>query len=358
MILNYKNPLYYDVGDDIEAYPDCFLFTVWSHRGPGKTYSGLCYPLAHDFPILYLKRTIEDVNLICSANNYGFDPSPYAPINRDFGTNIKAVKIKDGIGAFYHMQDGEPVGAPVSYIMAMSAIKRFKGWDMSMCRWILLDEFIPQLGERVSQKEGELLLDLYMTVSRDTQKRGLPPIKLVLFANAEEISTPITNTLEIVDIMADLNASCKSHFIDRERGICLHHITREEFPMEDNEKTGIYTAMHNTAWGAKSFDGLFSNNDFTNVVYTNLKNFKCMIKLKYKNHEWYIYLRPSDGMYYMTESRGRAIFEYDLNRENGQKRFYIEQWLDLRDRCIEDKFKFKKYSMYDLFINYRKFFKI
>ena len=52
--------------------------------------------------------------------------------------------------------------------------------------------------------EGEMLLDIYETLSRDRLKRGHAPLKLILFANAEEISTHITNTLE-KDIEKDLD---------------------------------------------------------------------------------------------------------------------------------------------------------
>ena len=275
---------YYHFEDDLKNYPEAWCYIVWSKRGPGKTYSSLWWALSNKIPIIYMKRTNDDVDLICQQSNYGFDASPYVPINRDKHTNVKAVKINNGLGGFWIHEKGDdekehPEGLPVSYCLSCNAIKRFKGFDFSVCQWIVFDEFIPQLGERISRKEGELLLDLYMTVSRDRQKRGLPPLKLILFANAEDISTPITNTLEVVDIMADLNASGKTHYYDQERGILLHHITNDEIPIEDSEKQGIYSAMKNTKWGAKSFDGTFANNDFSNVVKKSIRGMSPFIHL-------------------------------------------------------------------------------
>lgn len=351
------NDGYYHFSQDLEKFPEAWCYIVWSHRGPGKTYSALWYSY-NNYPIIYMKRTSEDVELICSTDKYGFDASPYVPINRDKGTNIKARAIKNGIGGFWNVsEDGEPSGLPVSYILSLNAVKRFKGFDFSMCEWILLDEFIPQVGEIVKRGEGEMLLDLYMTIARDRQKRGRKPLKLVLFANAEEISTPITNTLEVVDIMADLNATGEAYYYDEQRGIMLHHITREEYPMKESEKVGIYSAMAGTAWGAKAFEGSFTNNDFTNVSKNNLKGYRPFIHLHYKNKDYYIYINDA-GQYYMTESRASCIFEYDLNKENDRKLFYIEHGITLRRECIEDRFKFQKYSMYDLIANYTKIFKI
>lgn len=351
------NDGYYHFSKDLELYPDAWCYVVWSKRGPGKTYSGLWYSY-NNYPIIYMKRTIEDVELICSANEYGFDPSPYVPINRDKGTNIKARSIKKGIGAFWEFDsENNPEGLPVSYILALNAIKRFKGFDFSQCEWLLIDEFIPQVGEIVKRGEGEMVLDLYMTIARDRQKRGKPPLKLVLFANAEEISTPITNTLEIVDLMADLNASGKTHYYDAERGIMLHHITKDEYPMQESEKAGIYSAMKHTAWAKKSFEGEFANNDFSNIQKISIKGMKPFIHLIYKTYDYYIYMK--DGFYYMTSSRtDNCLFNYDLNKENDQKLFFFEHGIDLKRECIEGNMKFQKYSMYDLLINYKKIFEV
>ena len=60
----------------------------------------------------------------------------------------------------------------------------------------------------------------------------------------------------------------------------------------------------------------------------------------------------------MCSTPAKCQFNYNLDRENEQKLFYYEHAIDLRDACIEERFKFEKYSMYDLLINYRKFFDI
>ena len=362
MNLKYENynDGYYHIGADIEKDPEAVIFCVWSRRGPGKTYSALWYAYYNKITLVYMKRTIEDVTTICAGNDdIEFDMSPYVPLNRDKGLNIKPIKIKDGIGGFYECdEDGKPNGKPIAFILALSAIKKFKGFDLSMCDWIVLDEFIPQAGEIIKRTEGEQLLDLYMTVSRDRQKRGKDAVKLILFANAEEISTPITNTFELVDNMADLSASGKTHMYLEDRDILLHHITNEEVPLQESEKKGIYKAMQGTAWFEKSFNGSFSNNDFSNINRQSLKGSKPYIHLHYKNNDYYIYLNQHTGCYYMCSSRGDCIFSYDLNKENDQKGFYIQHCIDLRNSCIEDKMKFQKYTMYDLIINYRKFFSV
>lgn len=352
-----QKPTYYHFEDDLKKYPSAWCYVVWSNRGPGKTYSSLKYAYENRIPIVYIKRTNEDVNLICSANDYGFDPSPYKPINRDCGYNIKPVLIKDGIGAFWEMEDGEPKGNPVSYILSCNAIKKFKGFDFSECDWIIFDEFIPQVGEIVKRGEGEMVLDLYRTIARDRQKRGRAPLKLVLFANSESISCPLVNTLEIIDDMSIMNTRKQSYYFNPDRDIMLHRISPEEIPMSEEEQEGIFKAMKHTAWASKSFGNEFQN-DFTNIIPNmSIKGYKPFIHIHYKTFDYYVYIHDN-GMYYFCERKAKCVLNYDLNLENDQRRFYMEYAIDLRNDCADGYVKFSKYSMYDLLINYKKFFKL
>lgn len=348
---------YYHLHDDLEKYPDAWCYVVWSRRGPGKTYSALRYAYEEQIPICYMKRTIADVETVCGMRG-GIDLSPYVPINRDGHYHITSQLLYNGIGGFYDQvdEDGRIAGPPFSYIVALNALKTVKGFDLSVCDWMLLDEFIPQLGEVVRHKEGEMLLDMYMTISRDRQKRGRGDLKLILFANAENISTPVTYELDIVDDMIDLTASGETHLYIEDRGIMLHHITEEEIPIREEEKTGIYKAMAGTAWGAKAFGGDFANNDFSNVGKINMKNYQPVVSWKYKGKYTYVY-RREDKLYF-TSSRNDVAEVYDLDRENDQKRFYIDWVLYLRQECIQNKCVFKSYTMYDILINYKRFFNI
>ena len=354
------NDGYYHIGKDIEDYPDAVIYIVWSRRGPGKTYSALRYPY-HKFKTLYIKRTNKDVKTICEySGDIDFDPSPWAPLNRDFGLNVKPRLLKDGLGAFYDAdQDGNPVGSVVNYVASLNAIKQVKGIDLTEAEWIIFDEFIPQAGEVVKRAEGEMLLDLYETVNRDRRKRGRPGLKLILFANAEEISTHITNALEVVDTMAEMQAANLNKYYDAERGIFFHHITSEELPQTDLELHDMYRVMKGTAWAEKSFGGQFSGNDFSAVKPQSLKHMRCLYHLKYRrNNNAYIYLNNKTGSYYMCSRPGNYIQSYDLDRENQQKKFFLDHGIQLREACINDRFLFEKYSQYDLIINYRKFYEI
>lgn len=354
--ISWKSPDYYFFPDDMAKYPEAWCYVVYSRRGPGKTYSALRYAYEEDIKMVYLKRTIDDVNIIC-ADKKGIDMSPYVPINRDGHYSIKPQLISKGIGGFYDKYDdeGNLIGAPFAYCIALNAMKTVKGMDLSICDWMLLDEFIPQSGEIVKHAEGEMLLDLYMTIRRDRLKRGREDLKLILFANSENISTPITNELEIVDAMADLNASGKTHLYLEDRGIMIHHITETEIPLKEDKDSGIMRAMEGTAWAAKAFGGEFANNDFSNIGHSRLKNYQPVCGYIYKRRCYYVYRK--DEEYYICRARHDGEV-YDLARESEQNRFYYDHILDLREAFIDGHLTCQKYSMYDLIVNYKKFFRI
>ena len=158
--------------------------------------------------------------------------------------------------------------------------------------------------------------------------------------------------------MVELSRTGKSHLYIEERGIILHHITLEEVPLTDTEKKGIYKGMYGTGWFHKAFEGEFTHNDFSNVTRRTLKRSKGYIHLHYKTHDYYIYLNQENGVYFMCSRPIRCMFDFDLNRENEQKNFWINYGIDLRNSCIDEKMKFEKYSMYDLIINYKKIFSV
>ena len=353
---------YYTIFKDIFDYPDAIAYIVWSFRGPGKTYSFLDMCKQEKIKFIYLKRTCDDVDLICAASEgkaVEFDASPFVPLNRDYGWNIRPVSLKKGIGAFYDMDQDQDKKDPIGLIFALSKVKSIKGIDMSDCDMICLDEFVPQAHEIVRKKEFEALMDFVLTASRDRIARGRKPIKLILFANSENISCPITQGFEIVDHMAEMNNSGESIRYLEDRGILLHHILPDEAPKvtEGHKHDGYYRMMQGTQWAKKAYEGLFTNNDFTNVRTLSVKNMAPYIHLKYKNKDYYIYTNE-DGRYYMCFNKAKCPLNYDLSRENDQKLFWAEDCQELRVICMEGNMIFQKYSMYDLIINYKSYFKV
>lgn len=356
---------YYHVSKDIADYPEAWCVIAWSMRGPGKTTGAMALMLAEGYKFLYMKRTKDDVELLCSGKAAGGldtdDINPFSPLNRLAGTNIKPCMIdrKHAFAGFYECDDdGNPAGQPLGYILAFNGVKSFKGMNFDFCDYIIFDEFIPQIGERTSagQKEGELVLQFYMTALRDRVQRGDKEIKLLLFANAEEVATPITRTLEVMDDIIELTYSEETRQYLEDRGILLHHIKASEVKAGNYQTTGIHKAMSGTAWGRKTFEGEFTGNDFSKVKKLNLAGFKPLAAYFYENKYVYIYINGV-GTYYLTYSKQKVSDVYDLNVEGSAQAFYYDYVCDLRMAIMDGQLFCEKYTMYDLITNYKKYFK-
>ena len=350
---------YYHIGEDLEKYPDAWCYIVYSGRGPGKTYSALRYALRNHMPILYAKRTKKDVNFICTPSKYGMNRTPYAPLNRDFGLNIDGRLIDDGVGLFGEFDDnGELIGDACAYCFSFNGAKEIKGYDLSMVDMIVLDEFIPMLSEvvRKGTVEGELLLSMYESISRDRSMRDRKPLKLILFSNTDQLSCGITEKLEVVDHMAEMEAFGEDIRYLEDRGILIHHLSPDDYPVLNKKNYGAFKVMRGTAWEEKNMFGLFASNDFSNIRKVSIKKMKCFCKFRYQRKWNYIYRNEETGQVHVCKSGSnlKDVFTFDLEKENDQKAFWYSIVFDLRNECIDGKVSFSDYSLYDLIINYKK----
>lgn len=356
---------YYNVMEDINKYPDCWAYIIWGGRNTGKTYGGLKATQTENIRFVYVKRTAEDVKLICSGNSFSkkscnnVDLSPFKSINRDMRWNIRAYQVQNGLGAFFRCdEENAPVGDPVGYIIALSAVGKFKGFDMSDCDWLIFDEFVPKNYDRVMRGEGEQILDLYKTVARDREHRNLPPLKLIAFANPDNASCALTNVLEITDDIVKLSQRKEAVMYLKERGIFMHRLIDNKAFQQKEEQSFIYKAMKDTAWGKMALGCEFSFNDFTQIKKSGLKGYRPICKFKYKHTVSFVYENAEINNYCVCNSQtNHNIPEYDLSRESDQKRFLIDIAIPLKRAHIENACVFENYTQYDLILNYTKYFK-
>lgn len=357
------NNYYYDIARDLEKFPEAVFIFAIGGRNTGKTYSALKYcSIDNNITFGFIKRTIEDIKFLTQGGkvktgNVSVDTSPFKSINRDFCTNIKALPLDKGFGGFFHCnEEGEAVGTPVGYALALNAVVQFKGFDLSDIDILIFDEFIPNIFERVSKNEGEQVLDLIKTITRDREHRGKPALKVIFLANATRVSNPIFDQFELIDTVAEMQALNREYLYLQDRQIFIHLIHNSyEFNQKEKE-SALYKCMHNTNWGAMAYDNQFGYDDFSDIEKRSLKGFRPVIKIIYKTNEFYIYVK--DGFYYATDSKAKKPpYTFNLNKEADRRRFLDTWHYDLREKNANGFMSFKKYSYYDLIINFRKKFK-
>lgn len=347
-----KEKYYYNVEDDLKKYPEAWCYIIIGGNSTGKTYSTLWHEYQNKRSFAFVKRTNDDVDILC-ASNKKVDLSPFKAINRDKGINVGCQKITKGIGAFYDRVDGEIDGAPIGYVMSLNAVGSVKGFDVSEIKDIIFDEFIPQPWERTDRKEGDKTLVLYRTISRDREHRGSEPLRLICLANATRIFNPLLEVLELIDIVSNMKLMRQTYHYDR--GIMIHLLDDMDDFKDTEKKTAIMQAMKDTDWGQMALNNDFAYDDFTCIGHTSLKGYVPLYGFSYKKKTWYVYEKNQN--IYICKSKAN-IKIYDLSREVEQRQFYIDKILNLKSAMIESRVLCCDYTCYNLILNYKKYFAI
>lgn len=192
-----------------------------------------------------------------------------------------------------------------------------------------------------------------MTVARDREHRGKEPLKLIGLANPTEINCPVFQELEIADAAADMDAHGQEYRV--ERGILMHRIQMGEEFREQESRMMVFQAMEGTAWKAMSAGEKFAYNDTGMVDRSSLKGFRCVISVKYRSQDWYIYQK--DEFYYVCDSKGDPRDgRYNLNSDRDIRAYFREFFMELKWAYVDGYVKFQRYTMYDVLINFKKFF--
>ena len=372
---------YFDVAPFIEAAKDlgCWCLIIVGARNRGKTYSMLKYAYERNEQIIFLKRQVGDIKLLClNAKNKkkrlkdsededleyedieDDDFSPYKDLNDDLGINVqpKMLDAEQGIATFYDRDSNWKAKKRCGVALAVKSIAKYKGFGgMRKCLYLVFDEFIPAPWERgITKLEGESVTDLYSTISRDREQRGKEPLLMVCLANANDLSNQMFNTLEITDDVVDM---INHHEEIRKIGTKLVVLVDDSKlkVAEDEKETLIYQDMKDTMWGRVTFNNEFARNDISCIGFTSIKKMQCRCSVIYKNETWYIYQK--EDKYYVCNSRSNKVpIEYDLNFESTRKPFYLKECVALIAAYHRGDILFSKFRMYDVIIHFKKFFEI
>lgn len=355
--------IFYNIETDLKKYPDAIIDLIIGGRGTGKTYSALKYMYDHGEKFIFMKRTNSDVKLMCQSTNqkdqkFIIDISPFKAINRDIGCNVRAFRLFDGFGGFWKCDaNNQPVGDPIGYILSFNAVSKFKGFDLSDCKYIIFDEFVPQPFERTNKHEGLQLMDLYRTVGRANYTLHGEKLKILCLANATDVSCPVINDLELADPIVEMQRKGENYLYIEDRAILVHRLEDINNFREVEAQNPIYKAMRGTAWAKMSLYNEFAYNDFSDVHYLSLKYMQCICRVK--EHENYFYIYIGDRGYYMTYKKSNNYdFDYDLGKEKDQRKFYIEQVIYICAEWIDHRAFFETFHMFDLVTHYKDFYNI
>ena len=230
-----------------EGYP--FNFVVGG-RGTGKTFTALQTAVEDSRRFMLMRRTQQQADLIGKS-----EFSVFKPLNRILGWDIQSKSISKNNNMFFRIGDnGDQI--PVGYTCALSTLSSMRGFDASDITLLIYDEFIPEPHEHLLKHEADALWNAYETMNRNRELSGEAALQMLCLANANDITNPVFESLDVIRIADRLQRSGSMRWTDDKRGIQLIMITKS--PISTAKST---TALYSLTEGS-DFAAMALNSDF------------------------------------------------------------------------------------------------
>ena len=299
------------------------------------------------FKFFFIRRLQVQADLVGSP-----DFSPFGPINDDLGTNISSIPVRKvkGVSAWYDMQenaDGKmvPVGDPLGYTASLATFSNLRGFGASYIQYILLDEFIPEPNERPIKEEGKTFLNMYESVNRNRELKGLPPVRVFCYANANDLGNPIFMELGVIRLTERMKAKGQTVHIDRNRGLGIFLL--DESPISKKKED---TVLYRLTQGSGSFSDMALKNKFDiddhMVRPAKLIEYRPIVAIG----EICIYKHKSQSLWYVSSHFSGHPETYRVS-DTDRARF-VSQQSDLWIRYLNSQIYFEDYACEIVFRRY------
>lgn len=324
-------------------------------RGTGKTYGALEGTVINQIDdytkVIFMRRTAQELELMLDSDERGEGANPFKPINRNNNLNFGLRKIVKNLAGIYHREADEngrlqAVGAPVGYAVALSTISSIRGIDFSDCSDMIYDEFIPEKHVRKIKDEGGALLNAYETVNRNRELEGLPPMRLWLLANSNDIYNEIFVTLGIVSEVEKMIRKGQSDKYFDKRGLAIHLVNNNPEFVEQKSQSALYRLTEGTQFYDMALSNQFAYNDFSLIATRNLKGYQPVCALD----NAYIYRKKGTGEYYVTYAQAQCP-KFDSRTEQERRRFMQIYGLSLMPRFVAGNIVFESYELKEKLLN-------
>lgn len=321
-------------------------------RGTGKTYSAIA-GVCGDMPtgniqigrILWMRRTKDEWEKM-QDNAKGEALNPFKSVNTDFEHNFGMLPMGKGFGGIYareELEDGKYSyqGAPIGYTTALSEIAHIRGIDLSDVTDWYYDEFIPEKHVRRMTGECDALLNAYETISRNREFKGLPPLRLHMMANSNDIYNPILEGFGLVNICEKMIARGEEHKELFDRGIGIHIYAPRQSFVNKKKETALYRATKGTQFYNMSLGNEFAYNDFSLIGWKSTKGYQPICSLS----DATFYKKKGSREIYVSYAPAQNIPSYNRRLNQDKMSFMRDYGIMLKPYYISNRMTFESYEL-------------
>lgn len=319
--------------DYIFDKPRITFFFIVGARGIGKTYGALKTALDRGLPIMFMRRTQSQTDLI---NKPEF--SPYKAINRDTGENIGIFPITKYNAAIYRTEtvDGKlsPTGDPLGYTCALSTVANARGFDASDVRALIYDEFIPERHERPIKNEAFAFFNAYETINRNRELAGRAPLKAICLANSNDLGNALFLELGLVSRAERMQKNGVDYWEDEKRRIAI--IMPANSPISKAKRdTALYQLTRGSEYADMALENEFSEVNYNTPEPSVLREYKPIVTVG----EITIYKHKSSANLYVSEHRSGTPPTFGAGTRDLERFRHHYVWIRLE--YYSDRIKFE-----------------
>lgn len=298
-----KDGIFLDITDDLLKN----VSLLFGGRGTGKTFSILLHrieaalkdPTIHKF--IWLRDSETIVKKLAAK---GLTPAIEAE-HPEIGQN-KIIKQQD-IYTFVHNHKMEDE-AVIGYLMALSTFHNARGIDFSDVDCIIFDEFMPEEGTIIRRDQGSLWLNMYESINRNRELKGLPPVKVIFLSNTNGLYSEILEDFGLSTFVEEMTLKGYKSFLNDD--IWIEFLENKEFE-EAKSQTLLYRLSKNQKFNDMALNNKFNDNMALIVPKMNLKGSKGLFTLDKR----YTLIQLSNGAYYYKLACWKNLIDYDMDND-------------------------------------------
>lgn len=319
-----------------------FIFMVLA-RGTGKTVGALKWAIENEKNFIYMRRTQTQLDAIKTPML-----NPFIPLEKVLGgkCTFNMKPVTKGVSAVFMDEGGE--SKRKGYLMALSTIANLRGFDASDCDVLIYDEFIGEKHEKPIRNEGLAFLNAIETIGRNRELEGRPPLKVLCFANSNDLANPIFIELGLVKYAERIMKKGSEFAYIPERDILL--IISDNSPISERKaQTALYKMVgEESAFSKMALENSFTQEFTEQVRSCSLKGYFPLVAVG----EIVIYSHKSELLYYVTDHMSGHPEIYGSS-EVDIKRF-ADHYYYLKTAYLNRHIFFESYILQVLFQRYLK----
>lgn len=314
-----------------QGYPFNFLV---GGRGTGKTYTSLKTAREQGWKFILMRRTQAQADLISKP-----EFSVFKPLNTDLGWDVQPERVSKYNSAFVEND------VQIGYTVALSTLSNMRGFDASDVQIIIYDEFIPEKHERPIKNEADALWNAYETINRNRELKGVAPVQLLCLANANDITNPVFESLNLIRIADRMQKKGSEIWTDDKRGIQLIMLHRSPISRKKGQ-TVLYNLTEGSGFSGMSLDNSF-NVDRQHVKPRPLSEYipVCIVG------ELCIYRHKSEARLYCTTHQA-GVFSRRFGTTDTDRIFYRRVFCHHWEMYIQNQIDFEDVLSEKLFLHF------